>query len=29
MIGVRGPGCYALQVDGINFTRVLVFEVIP
>ncbi|HUE75611.1 MAG TPA: hypothetical protein VMP10_02185 [Chloroflexota bacterium] len=29
MIGVRGPGCYALQVDGINFTRLLVFEVVP
>jgi hypothetical protein len=24
--GVRGPGCYTLQVDGLIFSRVVVFE---
>ena len=25
---VRGPGCYAYQVDGTSFSRVIVFEAI-
>jgi hypothetical protein len=28
-IGVQAPGCYGLQVDGPDFTRLIVFEVIP
>jgi hypothetical protein len=24
--GMRGPGCYAFQVDGLTFSRVVVFE---
>ena len=24
---VRGPGCYAYQLDGAGFTRFIVFEV--
>lgn len=24
--GLRGPGCYAFQLDGLGFTRVVVFE---
>ncbi len=24
---VRGPGCYAYQLDGLGFTRFIVFEV--
>ncbi len=26
-ISVRGPGCYAYQLDGVGFTRFIVFEV--
>jgi hypothetical protein len=26
---VRAPGCYAYQVDGLDFTEVIVFEAIP
>jgi hypothetical protein len=26
---VRGPGCYAYQLDGVGFTRFIVFEVSP
>jgi hypothetical protein len=26
---VRGPGCYAYQVDGIGFSDVIVFEARP
>ena len=26
---VRGPGCYAFQVDGTNFGDVIVFAVRP
>jgi hypothetical protein len=25
---LRGPGCYAFQVDGVRFTEVLVFEAV-
>lgn len=28
-LGFRAPGCYAVQVDGINFSRVLVFRAEP
>jgi hypothetical protein len=27
--GVRGPGCYAWQIDGVGFTDVVTFEVRP
>ncbi|GAA0245911.1 hypothetical protein GCM10009539_34100 [Cryptosporangium japonicum] len=26
---VSGPGCYALQVDGTNFSRTIVFNAVP
>jgi hypothetical protein len=26
---VRGPGCYAYQIDGLTFSRVVVFRVAP
>ena len=26
-IRVRGPGCYAVQIDGTNFSRIVVFSV--
>ncbi len=26
-VSVRGPGCYAYQLDGVGFTRFIVFEV--
>ncbi len=28
-VDVRAPGCYALQVDGVDFSEIIVFQVKP
>ncbi|MDQ3854865.1 MAG: hypothetical protein M3281_00550 [Chloroflexota bacterium] len=29
LVGVHAPGCYAIQVDGLNFSEVIVFGALP